>query len=283
MKSALVAVAVCTAVTALRAAAADAPLPRCDVVPGWTQAGPARTYAADNLYDYMDGNSEGYLIYGFKLMHGVTCKSGEVSFVVDISEMNDAEAAWGLYASNRDPRVPVEKLGISGQIVPQRGIFVKGASFVEISASPTSADHSTALRTFLQGLEKLVTGTTDAPPPVQWFPKEALDAASIRLVPQSVLGLSLLKKGYIAKYDYGRAFVVRQASLDSAIQVMQKLRDRFGASEPMKTADEAFQANDRYLGRLLIFRKGAYVAGFVNLTADAPAAKSAQVLAAAIP
>jgi hypothetical protein len=51
----------------------------------------------------------------------------------------------------------------------------------------------------------------------------------------------------------------------------------------MKTADEAFQANDRYLGRLLVFRKGAYVAGFVNLSADAPAGKAAQALAAAIP
>ncbi len=285
MKAALIAVAVCSLATALRAA--DAPLPRCDVVPGqspaWTQAGPARLYAADNLYDYMDGNSEGYLIYGFKLMRGVTCKSGEVSFVVDISEMNDAEAAWGLYASNRDPRLPVEKLGLSGQIVPQRGIFVKGTSFVEISASPTSIDHTTAIRTFLTALEKCVAGTTDAPAPVGWFPKEGLDEASIRLIPQSLLGLSLLKKGYIAKYDYGRAFVVHQASPEAAIQVMQKLRDRFGSSTPAKAADEAFEANDRYLGRLLMFRKGAYVAGFVNLTDGARVNQAVQSFSQVIP
>jgi hypothetical protein len=281
LKYALIAVAVCSAATALRAA--DAPLPRCDVAPGWTQSGPARAYAADNLYDYMDGNSEGYLIYGFKQMRGVTCKSGEVSFVVDISDMNNAESAYGLYASNRDPRVPVEKLGISGQIVPQRGIFVKGATFVEISASPTSSDHTVAIRAFLQGLERCVDGTVEAPAPVQWFPKEGLDEGSIRLIPESLLGLSLLKKGYLAKYDFGRAFLVHQASPEAAVQVMQKLRDRFGNSEPAKTADEAFQANDRYLGRVLVFRKGAYVAGFVNITAEAPAAKAAQSLASAIP
>jgi len=278
---ALIAVAVCTIATALRAA--DAPQPRCDNVPGWTQAGPSRSYAADNLYDYMDGNSEGYLIYGFKQMRGVTCKSGEVSFVVDISEMNDAESAYGLYASNRDPRVPVEKLGISGQIVPQRGIFVKGTSFVEISASPSSSNHAAAIRAFLQALEKCVGGTLDAPAPVAWFPKEGLDEGSIRLIPQSLLGLSLLKKGYLAKYDFGRAFVVRQPSPDAAVQVMQKLRDRFRNSEPVKTADEAFRSNDRYLGQLLIFRKGPYIAGVVNLTAEAPAMKAAQALVSAIP
>ncbi len=281
MKLAPIAVAACLAATALRAA--DPPSPRCDVLPGWTQAGPARLYASDNLYDYMDGNSEGYLVYGFKLMHGVTCKSGEVSFVVDISEMNDAEAAWGLYASNRDPRLPVEALGLSGQIVPQRGIFVKGTSFVEISASPTSIDHTPAIRNFLTALEKCIAGAVDAPAPVTWFPKEGLDEASIRLIPQSLLGLSLLKKGYLAKYDYGRAFIVRQPTPEAAILVMQKLRDRFGNTTPATTADESFQANDRYLGRLVIFRKGPYLAGFVNLTAGAPVAKSAQTLAAAIP
>jgi hypothetical protein len=50
-------------------ALATAPLfaegPVCTVVPGWTQAGPARSYLADTLYDYMDGNSEGYLITAF--------------------------------------------------------------------------------------------------------------------------------------------------------------------------------------------------------------------------
>jgi hypothetical protein len=281
LKYALLAAAVCITATAVRAA--DGPLPRCDVAPGWTQSGPSRTYTADNLYDYMDGNSEGYLVYGFKQMRGVTCKLGQVTFVVDISEMNDAESAYGLYASNRDLRFPVEKLGISGQIVPQRGIFVKGSNFVEISASPTSTDHTAAIRTFLRGLEKCAGGTDAVPAPVGWFPKEGLDEGSIRLIPQSLLGLSLLKKGYIAKYDYGRAFVVRQASPEDAAQVLEKLRDRFGNTEPMKTADDAFRANDRYLGGLYMFRKGPYVAGFVNLSAEAPASQAAQALAAAIP
>jgi hypothetical protein len=280
LKFASVAVAVVCATTAFGAAGVT---PGCDVIPGWTQAGAARSYTADNLYDYMDGNSEGYLIYGFKQMRGVTCKSGEVSFVVDISEMNDAEAAWGLFASNRDPRLPAESIGISAQVVPQRGIFVKGSSFVEISASPGSVDHSAVLRSFLKALESRVEGATAAPAPVTWFPKEGLDAASIRLIPQSLLGLSLLKKGYIARYDYGRAFVVRQASPEAAARVLQKLRERFGESEAVKIADEAFQANDRYLGRLVMFRKGPYLAGFVNLSEGAPGTSPVNALCAAIP
>lgn len=42
------------------AAAASFPAPDCSRGPGWTQSGPARTFEPDTLFDYMNGNSEGY-------------------------------------------------------------------------------------------------------------------------------------------------------------------------------------------------------------------------------
>ncbi len=258
-------------------------LPRCDLLPEWKQSGAARLFTADTLYDYMDGNSEGYLIYGFDRMRGVTCKSGDASFVIDISEMKDTESAFGLFASNRDPRVPTEAIGVLGQVTPQRGIFVKGNRFVEISASPPSADHSAGIRAFLKALEGKMEGTSASPAPVGWFPAQGLDTNSIRLIPQSVLGLSLLKRGYLAKYEFGRAFIVKQASADSAIQLMGKLRDKFGDVEPAAIGDEGFEAADKYLGHLLFFRKGPYVAGFSNLAEDFDAAKVADEFASHIP
>ncbi|MBS1874355.1 MAG: hypothetical protein JSU00_14155 [Acidobacteria bacterium] len=276
MKALLLAAAACSAA----AFAAETPLPRCDVAPGWTQAGAARMYEGDNLYDYMDGNSEGYLIYGFQKMHGVTCKKGETQFVVDVSDFPDPEMAYGMYASNRDPRMPVEALGMSGQIVPQRGIFVKGSKFAEISASPTSLDHSAEIRKFLQALEAKLDGTRDQPEALGWFPKEGLDGGTIRLIPQSVLGLSILKRGYLAKYDYGRAFIVKQPT--GADQVIAKLKARFAEVQPISIGDEGFQATDKYLGRLIVFRKGAYVAGFANLKDGFDGAPAAKALAAGI-
>jgi hypothetical protein len=46
----------------------------CHLIPGWEQAGSKHEYVADNLYDYKDGGSEGYLIYGFVSMQGIKCK-----------------------------------------------------------------------------------------------------------------------------------------------------------------------------------------------------------------
>jgi hypothetical protein len=46
---------------------------------------------------------------------------------------------------------------------------------------------------------------------------------------------------------------------------MNKLRGRISGNQPAKVADEAFEANDRYLGRLCMFRKGRYIGGFTGL------------------
>ena len=258
------------------AGAVFAAAPACDIVPGWTQSGPARTYTADNLYEYMDGNSEGYLLYNFQEMHGVTCKKGNATFVLDISDMGDPDFAYGMFSATRDLRQPAYPVGMGGQIVPRRLIFAKGKYYVEIAADP-EGDHTPALKLFAAALEKIVAGATDPPAALAWFPKEKQQ--SLRLVPESVLGIRILQRGYLAQYDYGKAFVVQD---DDAAGVMQKLRTRFGDTQPSKIADDAFQATDKYLGRICIFRRGRYVGGYAITGEGDPVALAGQ-LAAQLP
>lgn len=246
----------------LWAAGADGPAPACNLAPGWTQNGEPRTYTAENLFEYMDGNAEGYLIYGFDSMRGVTCAKGGVTFVIDISDMGDADSAYGIFTANRDPRQPAARIGMGGQIVPRRAIFAKGKYYLEIAANP-EGDYTADLKAWTAALEKSVAGDTALPPTLTWFPPEKQQA--LRLVPESVLGIRLLKRGYVAQYEYGKAFVVLETSPESAAEVMQKLRARFGETTPAKVADEAFQVNDKYLGKICIFRKGRYVAGWANV------------------
>ncbi len=136
--------------------------PNCALVAGWTQSGAARTYTADNLFEYMDGNAEGYVLYNFREMHGVTCKQGGVTFVIDVSDMGDADFSYGLFTANRDLRQPAYAAGMGGQIVPRRLIFAKGKYYLEIAADP-EGDHTAALKMWAAALEKTVSGNT-APP-----------------------------------------------------------------------------------------------------------------------
>jgi hypothetical protein len=242
--------------------AAMAAPPACNLVPGWAQRGPARSYTADNLFEYMDGNSEGYLLYGFLAMQGVTCEKGGVTFVIDVSDFGDGDSSYGMFSANRDPRLPTAKLGAGGQIVPRRLIFVKGQYYLEIAANP-EGDYSAALRDWALALEKTVTGSTEPPAALAWFPAEKQQ--SLRLVPESVLGIRILKRGYVGQYDYGKAFVVTEESPAAAGATMAKLKARFGETAAAAIGDEAFTVTDQYLGRICIFRKGRQVGGYANV------------------
>ena len=241
-------------------------VPTYTLVPGWTQNGQPRYYTADNLFEYMDGNAEGYILYNFQEMRGVTCKQGEVTFVIDISDMGTPDFSFGMFTSTRDLRQPAYPVGIGGQIVPRRLIFAKDKYYIEIAANP-EGDYTPALKTWAAALDKFVPGATLPPPALQWFP--GAGQQSLRLVPESVLGLRLLRRGYVAQYDFGKAFVVFEDTPQSAIDVMQKLRSRFGETTGVSVADEAFEATDKYLGRLCIFRKGRFIGGYA-ITAPAP-------------
>ncbi len=247
------------------AAAQDkAAAPSCSMVPGWTQSGGLRTYEADNLFEYMNGNSEGYISYGFVKMQGVTCHKGGVTFVVDISDMGDADSAFGIFAANRDLRLPAYSVGMGGQIVPRRLIFAKDKYYLEIAANP-EGDHSAELKAWAAALDKSVSGQSAPPAALSWFPAEKQQ--TLRLIPESVLGMRALKRGYMAQYDYGKAFVVFEDTPDSAAAVLQKMRERYNENSPAKVGDEAFQTTDKYLGKLCFFRKGRYIAGWA-ITAD---------------
>jgi len=255
----------------------------CHLVPGWEQAGAPRSYSPDNLYDYRDGAAEGYLIFGFSHMQGIDCKSGPATLSIDVSEMADADSAWGMFAANRDPKLPVASLGMGGQILPQSVLFARGRSFVEIveTDGDSAASQPTAIQIFAARMLPLLDGRETPPEPIQWFVAE--NRTSVRLVPQSVLGLRVLQRGYVASYEQGQAFIVSEDSTETASAVMKKLREHFSAVSPSQIADEAFQGKVAYLDGICIFRKGHFVAGYTNLPDATQAASLAAQLATHVP
>lgn len=258
--------------------------PGCDLVPGWTQDGESRHFEPDTLFDYMNGNSEGYFAYGFVEMRGVSCvDAGGDRLIIDISEMGDADRAWGFFIANRDIRSADEPIGAGGQVLARRATFARGRHYVEIAASP-DRDHRAALRAFADALVARIPGRTSPPEALEWFPAAGLVEGSVRLVPQSVLGIRALKAGFLAQYGGGRAFVVPETEAGAAAETLATLRGRFEATaEALGLGDEGFTGSDRYLGRLVVFRKGARVAGVADASEGADPMPLARALEDALP
>lgn len=255
----------------------------CRYASGWQQNGAAREYTAANLFEYKDGAAEGYLSFGLARMTGITCKLGENTIDIDISEMKDADSAWGIFVANADPNKPVAGIGMGGQIEHQSATFARGSRYVEIVevAVNPDADDSATMAAFAVGIERQLDGRDVPPATIQWFPDENL--VSVRLVPESVLGLRELSRGYVAHYRQGQAFVIEEASPESAAAVLEGLRAKFNRAENAQIGDAAFQAKVKYLDGICFFRKGRIVAGYANLPDSADAASLAARLALRIP
>lgn len=235
--------------------------PDCAAVPGWTIRGEPRAFEPDNLFDYMNGNAEGYIIYGFRKMTGVTCVSGDKQVNIDFSEMESSDLAYGIFAANRHPSFDVAAIGAAGQIMPRKATFVKGNYYVEVAAN---ADMQADLASWAKALEPKVPGGREPPQALRWFPKEGLEADSVRLVPQSVLGLRMLKRGWVAQYADGRAFLVPEESAESAGKVLAAFRTRLSDSADAGAGDESVKGVDRYLGSMCVVRKGRFLSGFTT-------------------
>ncbi len=255
----------------------------CHFVPGWEQSGTVRQYTADNLFDYRDGAAEGYLIYNFVRMRGIDCQSGSATLAIDVSEMTDPDFAYGMFSANRDPKEPIAKFGMGGQLLPQSLLFAKGKYFVEIietDGNPNS-NQTEVLKEFAARMEPLLEGPDTPPQALNWFPTE--NQVSVKLVPESVLGLRILKRGYVAQYKQGQAFVVLEDSPQTAAETFKKLRERFQGAASTQIADEAFQAKAQYLGGICVFRKGRYLGGYANMPETEGATSQAATLAAGLP
>ena len=255
----------------------------CHSAPGWEPSGEKRSYAPDNLYDYKDGGAEGYLSFGFAHMQGITCKHEADTLDIDVSEMGDADLAYGMFAANADPSLPIEKIGMGGQVLKQSATFAKGKYYVElvVTAARTDSDQATVLKAFVSAMLAHLEGRETPPEALAWFAGE--DLVSLRVVPESVLGLKQLKRGYVAKYKQGQAFLVQEATPAAAAEALKAVQARFEATAAAQVGEEGFQVKAKYLDGLCIFRKESFVAGYANLPEAADAVKAAAALAARIP
>jgi len=255
----------------------------CHFAPGWEPSGTKRDYVADNLFEYKDGAAEGYLSFGFVRMQGITCASGGSTLDIDVSEMADADSAYGMFAANMNTSLPVARIGMGGQIQKQSASFARGKYYVElveVAANPDSDDTAT-MKAFVAAMLEHLEGSETPPAALDWFEKENL--TQIRLVPESVLGLRELKRGYVAKYKQGQGLIVQQDSPEAAAAVLNSLRQRFAGAEAVQVGDEGFQATAKYLIGICFFRKGKFVGGYTNLPKAQDATVQAGILASRIP
>ena len=88
-------------------------LPESNEAAGWTRGEEIRFFDADNLYEFINGAAENFLIYGFKKVVTADYDNAEQpsQIVVEIYQMADPRNTFGIYASERNTSSTFKPIG----------------------------------------------------------------------------------------------------------------------------------------------------------------------------
>lgn len=130
------------------------PFPSSGSVAGWQKTGETRTFAPQDLWQYIDGDSEQYIQAGVVSTSTSDYKyQGQVEAVVDVYTMGGADGAQIILERSQTKDAQNVKLGDEGLQYAQSVSFRKGRYLVRIVAYESSASTPQALISLAHGVE----------------------------------------------------------------------------------------------------------------------------------
>ena len=245
----------------------------------WKRTEPVKSFGPRNLYEYIDGEADLVIAFGFKALTTAGYRRAtEPETTVDVYEMGTAADAFALFRSNANLEAEPLDIGTEGAGAEARIEFWKGPKYVLVS-NPSAAerDHAIALaRELAQAL-----------PPGEGWPAyiELLPATgsprrprSEKFLPADFLGQPLLKRTVSARYKIGSreatVFASRSDTPEEAAQALASLQaylQKKRETKPLARGDGGFLGEDPDLGGVAAFRRGRFVGGMLGYAAE-PAA-----------
>ena len=139
--------------TGCRKAKVD-PFPASGAVAGWEKTSDTRTYAAKDLWQYIDGDAEQYISAGVVSTATSDYKyQGKLEAVVDVYTMSDSAGATKILDAAQTRDAKSVQLGDAGIAYAQSVTFRKGPYLVRIVAYESTPDGPQALGSLAHGVE----------------------------------------------------------------------------------------------------------------------------------
>jgi hypothetical protein len=137
------------------AASAMGFFPQSNEVAGWTKAPEIRTFCADQLFTYIDGDAEKYLKAGVLSTSTADYKyKNQTQVVVDVYTMTTPGGAKAIFESEPEIDAQTPALGDAARLFSQSLIFRKGPYLVRMVAYQESPQISQAMFDLGLALEK---------------------------------------------------------------------------------------------------------------------------------
>ena len=253
-------------------------LPESNEVAGWTRGEEIRFFDEDTLYDLINGAMENFLIYGFEKVVTVDYDNAEHDspIVVELYQMESPRAAFGIYASERNPRSTFKPIGAEGYVGGTALNFWAGNYYAKMTVFQESEALQRAMENLANALSrKIGNAGAAALPEIALFPIENLVPNTVRFLAQDVLGQRYFTSGFEATYRTGNSESKLVIALPGDEAAAREALDRFreytassGKVERSMTTPDGgeivgFAGTDSYYGNMAAVRSGNRI--FISL------------------
>jgi hypothetical protein len=248
---------------------------------GWKLAPETQAFQADNLYEHIDGAAPGYVRYSFKELTVQTLHLADdpnTEIMVEVYAFGNHLDAFGIYSTERTPKLAYVKLGTEGYYVANACRFYKGAYYVKLSASRDSDPVQSALKTLAPALARALKGETKPPRLLKAIPTEGLIANSECYEGSDLLAHDFLGAGFTADYGLGGEkpaklfFAIRPDATQARsayYELLSFLRQRGEVGERVRLLlGSGHMTKHPFYGPSLICHSGAVVCGVLRTPSE---------------
>jgi len=128
--------------------------PALGAVAGWQKTSDTRTFAAKDLWQYIDGDAEQYVKAGVVSAATSDYKyQDKLEAVVDVYTMGDSAGAQKVFDASKSASAQSVAVGDAGVAYEQSVSFRKGPYYVRIVAYESAPDEQQALLALARGVE----------------------------------------------------------------------------------------------------------------------------------
>ncbi len=196
-------------------------LPVTDEFKGWYQQDSARIFVGEDLFTLIDGGADIYLEYGFRQVVAVEYRNNhENSIKLEIYEMSDASAAYGMFSLNISTRGKKIQIGNEGRISDYYLIFWKNMFLVFLSSADTAEETTSSILAMATAINQRLGAIGTKPELVSYLPNSGLQSCAFL---RGNLGLSTfytfdtkkifgMKEGVVGIYPTHHLFIFKHNS-----------------------------------------------------------------------
>lgn len=237
-------------------------------IEGWHPEGKVKIFRRGDLWEYINGAAEQFVMYGFQILRYREFSKGDRMITVEIYDMGSPLNAFGIYTAERPVDGKRLSIGTEAVIDPFLCLLLKDRYYVKVMPRRGLHDDQSG-EAVLKDIEAYIQGETGLPPELDILPTRERISGSEKYVAEAYMGLSELNNILFADYENAtgdgyRYFLVIPTPEERADKVWEKLSAKWMSAR--FKGHTVLHRDIPYAGRIGIIRRGNEILGVSGIS-----------------